>query len=73
MSNTTLRMLSIKEEGGTSQILNPIFAENFVRKGGEGVTPKSVTYFLDQIQVFFEQYTQFLAFFSLKKNTGKCL
>ena len=56
-------MLSIKGEGGTSQIRNPIFAENFVCKGGEGGTPISVTYFLDQNQVFFEQKTQFLALF----------
>ena len=61
-SNTTLRILSVKGGGGTPQIRNPLFAENFIRKEWEGVTPKSVTYFLDQIQVFFEQYTQFLAF-----------
>ena len=48
--------------GWISQIHNPLFAENFIRKEWEGVTPKSVTYFLDQNQVFFEQYTQFLAF-----------
>ena len=70
MSNTTLRILSIKGEGGTSQIRNPIFAENFVRKGGEGVTPKSVTYFLDQIQVFLSKKTEFLALFE-EKFSGK--
>ena len=31
--------------------------------GGAGVPPKSVTYFLDQNQVFFEQKTPFLALF----------
>ena len=39
---------------------------DFVRKGGEGVPPKSVTYFLDQNQVFFEQKTPFLALFEDK-------
>ena len=34
---------------------------DFVRKGGRGVPPKFVTYFLDQNQVFFEQKTQILA------------
>ena len=35
-SNTTLRILSVKGGGGTPQIRNPLFAENFVRKGGGG-------------------------------------
>ena len=29
-----------KGGGGTPQIRNPLFAENFVRKGGEGGTPQ---------------------------------
>ena len=49
--------------GGTPQIRNPLFAEKKSVKGGRGVPPKSVTYFLDQNQVFFEQKTQFLALF----------
>ena len=44
---------------------------DFVRKGG-GVPPKSVTYFFDQNQVFFEQKTQFLALFE-ETFLGKCL
>ena len=44
-------------------VRNPLFAERKIRKGGEGVPPKSVTYFLDQNQVFFEQKTPFLALF----------
>ena len=52
-SNTTLRILSVKR-GGTPQIRNSLFAENFVRKGGGGGEPPiSVTYFLEQKQVFF--------------------
>ena len=51
---------------GYPQIRNPLFAENFVREGGGGVPPISVTYFLDQNQVFFEQKTQFLALFEEK-------
>ena len=43
---------------------------DFVRKRGEWVPPKSVTYFLDQNQVFFEQKTQFLALFE-EKISGK--
>ena len=43
---------------------------DFVRKGVEGVPPKSVTYFMDQIQMFFEQKTQFLALFE-EKFPGK--
>ena len=39
-------------------------------KGGGGVPPKSITYFLDQNQVFFEQETQFLALFE-EKCSGK--
>ena len=39
-------------EGGTPQIRNSLFAENLVRKGGGGVPPISVTYFLNQKQVF---------------------
>ena len=36
---------------------------DFVRKGGEGVPPKSVTYFVDQNQGFLSKKTQFLALF----------
>ena len=57
--------------GGTPQIRNPLFAENFVRKGGGGVPPISVTYFLDQKQVFFGQKTPFLALFE-EHFFGKC-
>jgi len=49
--------------GGYPQIRNPLFAEKKSVKGGRGVPPKSVTYFLDQNQVFFEQKTPFLALF----------
>ena len=45
-SNTILQILSVKGGGGsTPKIRNPHFAENFVRKGGRGVPPKSVTHF----------------------------
>ena len=56
----------LKGGGDTPQIRNPFFAENFVRKGGRGVPPKSVTYFLDQNHVFFEQKTPFLVPFEDK-------
>ena len=59
-----------KGGGGTPQIRNPLFAEKKIRKGGRGVPPKSVTYFLDQNQVFFEQKTPFLALFE-EKISGK--
>ena len=50
--------------GGTPQIRNLLFAEKkSVKGGGREVPPKSVTYFLDQNQVFFEQKTPFLALF----------
>ena len=39
--------------GGTPQIRKSLFAEKKSVKGGRGVPPKSVTYFLDQNQVFF--------------------
>ena len=58
--------------GGTPQIRNPLFAEERSVKWGRGVPPKSVTYFLDQNQVFFEQNTLFLAFFE-EKFSGKSL
>ena len=58
--------------GGTPQIRNPLFAEKKIRKGGRGVPPKSVTYFLDQNQVFFySKNTVFLALFE-EKFSGKC-
>ena len=44
---------------------------DFVCKGGGGVPPISVTYFLDQNQVFVEQKAQFLALFE-EKFSGKC-
>ena len=56
--------------GGTPQIRKSLFAEKKSVKGGRGVPPKSVTYFLDQNQVFFEQKTQFLALFE-EKFSGK--
>ena len=52
--------------GGTPQTRNPLFAEKKSVNGGAEVPPKSVTYFLDQNQVFFEQKTQFLALFEEK-------
>ena len=61
--NQSSHHLGIVKKEGTPQIRNSIFAENFVRKGGEGGTPQSVTYFLDQKQVFFGQKTPFLALF----------
>ena len=39
-----------KGGGGTPQIRNPLFAEKIYVKGGRGVHPKSVTYFVDQKQ-----------------------
>ena len=39
--------------GVPPQIRNPLFAEKKSAKVGKGVPPKSVTYFLDQNQVFF--------------------
>ena len=59
-SNTTLWILSVKGGGSTPQIRNTLFAKKKSVKGGRGVPPKSVTYFLDQNQVFFEQKTPFL-------------
>ena len=55
-----------KRGGGAPQIRNPLFAEKKSVNGGAGVSPKSVTYLLDQNQVFFEQKTQFLALFEDK-------
>ena len=49
---------------GLREAVKYYFAD-FVRKGG-GVPPKSVTYFLDQNEVFLEQKTQFLALFEEK-------
>ena len=46
------------------EVFKYYFAD-FVRKRGGG-PPKSVTYFLDQNQVFFEQKTPFLALFEEK-------
>ena len=43
----------VRKGGGTPQLRNPLFAEKKSVKGGRGVPPKSVTYFLDQNQVFF--------------------
>ena len=60
-----------KGGGGTPQIRNSLFAESFVRKGGRGVPPISVTYFLDQKQVFFGQKTPFLALFE-EHFSGEC-
>ena len=57
--------------GVAPQICNSLFAENFVRKGGGGVPPISVTYFLDQKQVFFGQKTPFLALFE-DNFSGEC-
>ena len=64
-SNTSLRILSVKGGvgRGTPQIRNSFFVENFVRKRGRGVPPKSVTYLLTKKQVFFGQKTQFLTLF----------
>ena len=41
-----------KGGGSTPPIRAPLSAENFSVKGGWGVPPISVTYFLDQSQVF---------------------
>ena len=63
-----------KGGGGTPQIRNPLFAEKKSVKGGRREPPKSVTYFLDQNQVFFGQIFFFLAlfeeFFSVKGRRG---
>ena len=42
---------------------NPLFAENFVRKGGEGVTPQIRNLFFGPKSGVFEQKTPFLALF----------
>ena len=42
---------------GVSPKSLPPFSLKKIHKGGEGGTPKSVTYFLVQNQVFFEQKT----------------
>ena len=59
-----------KGRGGTPQIHNPLFAEKKIRKQGGGGTPQIRNFFLDQNQVYFEQKTQFLAFFE-EKFSGK--
>ena len=69
-SNTTLRILSVKGGGSTPQIRNPLFAEKKSVKGGRGVPPKSVTYFLDQNQVFLSKKLNFWPFFK-EKFSGK--
>ena len=52
------------------EVVKYYFAD-FVRKGGGGGTPISVTYFLDQNQVFFERKTQLLTLFE-DNFSGKC-
>ena len=56
--------------GDTPQIRNPLFAENFVRKGG-GVPPMSVTFFWTKNRCFLGKKTQFLALFE-DNFLGKC-
>ena len=60
-------------KGGEGYPPNPnlLFRQKFVRKGGGGGTPISVTYFLDQKQVFFGQKTPFLALFE-EHFSGEC-
>ena len=71
MSNTTLRILSVKGGGVPPKSVTPFLLKILSVKGGRGVPPKSITCFSDHNQVFFEQKTQFLALFE-EKFLGKC-
>ena len=52
-------------------LFNPLFAEIFIRKGGEGDTPQFRNqFFWPKSGVFWAQKTQFLALFE-EKFTGK--
>ena len=69
-SNTTLRILSVKG-GVPPKSVTPLLPKILSVKGGGGVPPISVTYFLDQKQVFFGQKTPFLALFE-EHFSGEC-
>ena len=57
--------------GGSPQIRNSLFAENFVRKGGEGGTPHIRNLFFGPKTGVFWAKTPFLALFE-EHFSGEC-